>query len=407
MGKVIPVVAAGSPTGGGPTSFGESRASLPLPAAIPLSLYVHFPWCVRKCPYCDFNSHAAPEAIPEPEYLAALRADLEAALPAIWGRRVGSIFIGGGTPSLLSERGVDQLLSDLRARLPLSADCEVTLEANPGTFEASRFKGYRASGINRISLGIQSFDDRFLRQLGRIHSGDEAARAIEAVAACFDSFNLDLMYGLPGQDAAALGRDLDRALSFAPPHLSAYQLTIEPNTPFAANPPATPDEDCLDEMGDQLRQALAAAGLSQYEVSAYARAGHRCRHNLNYWHFGDYLGIGPGAHSKLSLPDRVLRQMRWKSPSSYLARAAAGAVQTESELSAEDRGFEFLMNALRLVDGFEIREFETTTGCSWSSVAGRVEEAIGLGLMVRGGGRIGTSAQGARLLNTLLQRFLP
>ena len=391
----------------------ESDSQSPLPAAIPLSLYVHFPWCVRKCPYCDFNSHEAPRhkdsdsGIPEDDYLTALVADLEAALPAIWGRRVGSVFIGGGTPSLLSEGGVDRLLAALRARLPLSADAEITLEANPGTVEAARFRGYRAAGVNRVSLGVQSFDDTQLRALGRIHGADEARRAVGLAAECFEQFNVDLMFGLPQQDVEALRRDLDEALRFAPPHLSAYQLTIEPNTPFAAHPPPMPDDDEAADLADFVDQRLAQAGLMAYETSAYARAGSRCRHNLNYWQFGDYLGIGPGAHSKLTLPGEIVREVRWKSPKDYLARRGEAAVRTRTRVAANDRAFEFLMNALRLTEGFAIDDFAARTGQPWLSVAGEMGGAERDGLVTIAAGRVVPTLRGRRLLNSLLQRFLP
>ena len=403
MRTVIPLHAA--PAVAKPPS--AAHGSPPLSAAMPLSLYVHFPWCVRKCPYCDFNSHASPASIPEDDYLAALLADLEAALPAIWGRRVGSVFIGGGTPSLLSERGVDRLLAALRARLPLAGDCEITLEANPGTVEAARFKGYRAAGVTRVSLGVQSFDEHQLRALGRIHGADEARRAAAVVAETFATFNLDLMFALPGQTAADLQRDLDAALAFAPPHLSVYQLTIEPNTPFAAAPPELPDDDAAADLHDRVEACLAAARLENYETSAFARPGHRCRHNLNYWQFGDYLGIGPGAHSKLTLADRVVRQMRWKSPRQYLENAATNAMQSESGLATGDLAFEYLMNALRLADGFHIDDFERRSGQPWLAVAAEVARAEADGLLQVDGAQVRPSARGRRLLNQLLQRFLP
>jgi oxygen-independent coproporphyrinogen-3 oxidase len=384
----------------------EADPGSPLPAAIPLSLYVHFPWCVRKCPYCDFNSHQAGGTIPEDAYLAALIADLDAALPAIWGRRVGSIFIGGGTPSLLSEAAVDRLLSALRARLPLAADVEITLEANPGTAEASRFRGYRAAGVNRLSLGVQSFDDAQLRALGRIHDGDAARRAAALAAGHFERFNLDLMFALPGQDAAGLLRDLDEALRFAPGHLSAYQLTIEPNTPFAANPPPVPDDDAAADLSDLLEQRLAEVGLKAYETSAYAQEGEACRHNLNYWHFGDYLGIGPGAHSKLTLPGEVLREVRWKSPRDYLERAGVDPVRSRTRLAPDDLAFEYLMNALRLTEGFAIDQFEARTARPWLVFAEEMQRAAADGLVSIAGGRVRPTARGRRLLNALLQRFL-
>ena len=391
----------------------DDQPPSPLPGAIPLALYVHFPWCVRKCPYCDFNSHEAPRqndaagGIPEDDYLAALVADLEAALPAIWGRRVGSVFIGGGTPSLLSEGAVDRLLSALRARLPLAADAEVTLEANPGTVEADRFRGYRAAGVNRVSLGVQSFDDAQLRALGRIHDADEARRAVGLAAECFEQFNIDLMFGLPRQDIVALRRELDEALRFAPPHLSAYQLTIEPNTPFAAHPPLLPDDDQSADLADFVESRLAEAGLAAYETSAYARVGSRCRHNLNYWQFGDYLGIGPGAHSKLTLPGEIVREVRWKAPKDYLSRRGEAAVRTRTRVATDDLAFEFMMNALRLAEGFAIDDFTARTGRSWLSVASEIARAERDGLLTSAAGRVAPTQRGRRLLNVLLQRFLP
>ena len=284
----------------------------------PLALYVHVPWCVQKCPYCDFNSHEASGAIPERDYVDALIADLQSALPLIWGRPVVSVFFGGGTPSLLSPAAVDELIAAFRALAMLSPEAEITLEANPGTVEADKFAGFRAAGVNRLSLGIQSFDDKHLKALGRIHGAAEAKRAAQLAGEHFDAFNLDLMYGLPGQTLAQALADMDTALAFAPGHLSCYQLTLEPNTRFAAFPPELPEGDLCADMQDAIEARLAAAGYTNYETSAFARAGKQCRHNLNYWHFGDYLGIGAGAHSKLTLHDRVLRQMRWKQPAACM-----------------------------------------------------------------------------------------
>ena len=325
--RVIPLVA--EVAGGTPAATPLRFRGPP-----PLSLYVHVPWCVRKCPYCDFNSHALSlddsgppaGALPnEADYLAALVADLESALPLVWGRRVDSVFIGGGTPSLLSGRAVDELLATLRSRLPLIAGVEITIEANPGTAEASRFADYRAAGVNRLSLGIQSFARRQLEALGRIHDEREARRAIDLASRHFDNFNLDLMYGLPGQTVDDAVADLEAALAFSPSHLSCYQLTIEANTAFAARPPVLPDHDACAEMQQAIEERLAEAGYVHYETSAFARPAAQCRHNLNYWHFGDYLGIGAGAHGKLTLHDRILRQMRWKNPGQYLSRVAGGA----------------------------------------------------------------------------------
>jgi putative oxygen-independent coproporphyrinogen III oxidase len=403
VARVIPIAAQSA----APSIVGRDPGG-PRPADLPLSLYVHVPWCRRKCPYCDFNSHTAPAGLPEQAFLAALTADLEAALPAVWGRRIGSVFIGGGTPGLLSVAAVDRLLMMLRARLPLAADAEITLEANPGAVEVDKYGGFRAAGVTRLSLGVQSFDDRQLALLGRIHDAAAARRAIGEAARHFETFNIDLMYGLPGQDVRALLADLEAALSFAPPHLSCYQLTIEPNTPFAANPPAgLPDDDAAAALSDALEARLSAAGLAAYETSAYATPGHRCRHNLNYWQFGDYLGIGPGAHGKLTLADRVVRELRWKSPRDYLARAASGAVQRSTRLDTADLRFEFLMNALRLADGFAIDDFERRSGAHWDSVAATAAAAAADGLLCIAGGRVRPTAAGRRLLNALLLRFLP
>src|SRR3954470_4104278 len=314
----------------------------------PLALYVHIPWCVRKCPYCDFNSHERTGALPEADYVARLMQDLEAMLPSVWGRRLSSVFIGGGTPSLFSPESIDALLAGVRARLPLEPGAEITLEANPGTVEAARFRGFRDAGVNRISIGVQSFDDRRLATLGRIHSSGEARRAIDAALASFERVNVDLMYGLPGQDLGAALTDLEQAVATGAPHVSAYQLTIEPNTVFFSRPPALPAHDLCADMQAAIEDFLNEKGFEHYETSAFARPGQRCRHNLNYWQFGDYLGIGAGAHGKISLPDRVTRQEQAKQPDAYLKGAAA----REVEVPARELPFEFMLNALRLVDGF-------------------------------------------------------
>ncbi len=389
---------------------GEARFRSPPP----LSLYVHVPWCVQKCPYCDFNSHAlaaehnaAAAAIPESDYLSALIADLETALPLVWGRRIDSVFFGGGTPSLLSGAGLDELLAALRSRLPLLPGAEITLEANPGTVEAGKFAAFRAAGINRLSLGIQSFDRKHLQALGRIHDDQQARRAIDIAASHFDNFNLDLMYGLPGQTLAEALADIDAALAFSPPHLSCYQLTIEANTAFAARPPTLPDSDTCADMQDAIETRLAAAGYLHYETSAFARPGRQCQHNLNYWQFGDYLGIGAGAHGKLTLRDRVLRQMRWKGPEQYLARVAAGApLQDEFAVAAADLPFEFMLNALRLLDGFDAQLFELRTALPLLSIEKQLRQAEQAGLIERQRQRIAPTDQGRRFLNQLLQHFL-
>ena len=381
---------------------------LNLTALPPLSLYVHFPWCVRKCPYCDFNSHEANGDLPEEAYLAALRADLEQSLPLIWGRKIVSVFIGGGTPSLLSARGLDTLLSDLRSLLPLEADAEITMEANPGTFEADKFRSFASSGINRLSIGIQSFNHSHLKALGRIHDGEEAIRAIGIARENFSNLNLDLMYALPQQTLQQAEEDVQTAMSFEPSHLSLYHLTMEPNTVFAKYPPDLPDDDTSAEMQQMIVDTTAAAGYEHYEVSAYATAGQRSRHNLNYWQFGDYLGIGAGAHSKLSFPHRIVRQARYRQPASYLQQATAGnAVAEEAEISREALGFEFMLNALRLTEGFEVRLFTERTGLSLNLLDATLNAAEAKGLLLRDHLRIAPTLLGQRFLNDLQQMFLP
>lgn len=374
----------------------------------PLSLYVHFPWCVRKCPYCDFNSHEAGGELPEVAYLDALRADLEQSLPLVWGRKIVSVFIGGGTPSLMSAAGLDRLMSDVRSLLPLEAGAEITMEANPGTFEADKFRSYAASGVNRLSIGIQSFNARHLQALGRIHDGDEARRAIDIAQQNFTNFNLDLMYALPGQSMAEAETDLETALGFAPPHLSLYHLTLEPNTVFAKYPPELPDDDASAVMQQHIAERMAAAGYEHYEVSAFARPGRRARHNLNYWEFGDYLGIGAGAHSKLSFPHRVIRQARYKQPATYLQQAIAGnAIHEEHEVGREEMGFEFMLNALRLTEGFESRLFMERTGLPLQLIEPGLQQAEAKGLLQADHQRIRPTELGQRFLNDLQQMFLP
>jgi len=382
----------------------ERPGTVRLAALPPLALYVHIPWCVRKCPYCDFNSHEKHGALPEGAYLEALFRDLEALLPQVWGRPVISVFIGGGTPSLFSAESIDALLSGVRARLPLAPGAEVTLEANPGTVEAARFRGFRAAGVNRISIGVQSFDDRMLAALGRIHSAAEAAGAVETALASFDNVNIDLMYGLPGQTAAMARCDLERALGFGVTHVSAYQLTLEPNTVFWSRPPPRlPGHDLAADMQLAAEQTLAQAGYEHYETSAFARPGCRCRHNVNYWEFGDYLGIGAGAHGKLSFPDRVTRHARAKQPASYLKPQAPAE---ERVVPAAELPFEFMLNALRLVEGFEARLFGERTGLPLSTVERQLAQAQSEGLLERDWRRIRASERGRHFLNELLERFL-
>jgi oxygen-independent coproporphyrinogen-3 oxidase len=395
--------------------------SLHFRALPPLSLYIHIPWCARKCPYCDFNSHEARAAVPEERYVAALLADLELALPRIWGRRVTSVFFGGGTPSLFSARAIAAILDAARARLPLAPDAEITLEANPGTVEADQFREFAAAGVNRLSLGIQSFNPRHLKALGRIHDDNEARRAIEIAQRDFDNINLDLMYGLPGQGVEEALADIETALGFDPRHLSCYHLTLEPNTTFYRYPPALPDDDATAAMQDGIEARLAAAGYEHYETSAFAKRGKRtpitnhesritdcaCRHNLNYWTFGDYLGIGAGAHGKISFPDRISREMRVKHPERYLEAAERGApVQEEHAVGADAVGFEFMMNALRLNDGFPARLFEERAGLPLTAVLGRLDKAERRGLIERDHERIAPTPLGRRFLNDLLQIFL-
>jgi oxygen-independent coproporphyrinogen-3 oxidase len=384
--------------------------TLQLGALPPLALYVHLPWCLKKCPYCDFNSHETAGALPESRYLDALVADLESALPLVWGRRVASLFIGGGTPSLFSPDGIDRLLAAIRARLPLEPGAEITLEANPGTFERDRFRAFRAAGVTRLSVGVQSFDDEMLTRIGRVHDAAQAHAAVAEARAAFDTFNIDLMYALPGQTLAALQRDLDTALGYAPPHLSVYHLTIEPNTVFALRPPKLPDDDLASDMLDLIAERAAATGLQRYEVSAYARPGQRCRHNLNYWQFGDYLGIGAGAHGKLSFPHRVLRQVRWREPAAYMKNALLGqAVSNEHEVARRDLPFEFMLNALRLREGFELARFTERTGLPLSALQAPLAEAERRGLVERdaSGTTLRPTARGFDFLSDLQALFLP
>ena len=369
---------------------------------------MHLPWCLKKCPYCDFNSHEAQGPVNESRYLDALCADLEAALPLIWGRPVLSVFIGGGTPSLFSPDGIERLLADIRARLPLVPDCEITLEANPGTFERDRFRAFRAAGVTRLSIGVQSFDDAALQAIGRVHDAAQARAAVEEARTAFDSFNIDLMYALPGQSLAKLDADLDAALAYAPPHLSVYHLTLEPNTWFATHPPALPDADLASDMLDRIVQRTAAAGLQRYEVSAFAATGHRCRHNLNYWHFGDYLGIGAGAHGKLSFPHRIVRQQRWREPATYMTQALAGeALSQDAPVPRAELPFEFMLNALRLRDGFERELFTQRTGLPTSAIDATLDEAQRRGLLQLQAAQVRPTPRGFDFLSDLQAMFLP
>ena len=382
--------------------------TLQLAALPPLSLYVHLPWCIKKCPYCDFNSHEMPGAdLPEQRYIDALIADLEASLPLIWGRSVHSIFIGGGTPSLFSPAAIDRLLGELRARLRLDADCEITLEANPGTFEKDRFKAFRSAGVTRLSVGVQSFNDAHLKALGRVHDSAQAIAAVQEAAANFETFNLDIMYALPGQTLEGLEKDMRQALALSPPHISIYHLTIEPNTYFAKFPPVIPEEDLAYAMLDRITEMTAQAGMQRYEVSAYAKPGHRCFHNLNYWQFGDYLGIGAGAHSKLSFAHRIVRQVRWREPRLYMDKALAGeAVTQEGEVSRADLPFEYMLNALRLRDGFKLQDFAEKTGLPVSALHTGLDEAERKGLIERDLTSLRPTERGFDFLNDLQSLFL-
>jgi putative oxygen-independent coproporphyrinogen III oxidase len=379
-----------------------SLATLP-----PLSLYVHLPWCLKKCPYCDFNSHEKNSAFNEARYLDALFADLESALPQVWGRRIVSVFIGGGTPSLFSPESIERLIAGVRARLPLEPGCEITLEANPGTFERERFRAFRAAGVTRLSVGVQSFDDAHLAAIGRVHDSAQARAAVQEAREAFDTFNIDLMYALPGQTLVQLQADLDTALAFAPPHLSIYHLTIEPNTAFANAPPTLPDADLASDMLDLIAARTTAAGLTRYEVSAFSRAGHRCVHNLNYWQFGDYLGIGAGAHGKLSFPDRIVRQVRWREPAMYMDKALAGqALSNEHAVGGSELPFEFALNALRLAEGFELARFAERTGQPLSAIEPALTRAEQRGLIERDASSVRPTPRGFDFLSDLQALFL-
>jgi putative oxygen-independent coproporphyrinogen III oxidase len=373
----------------------------------PLSLYIHIPWCVRKCPYCDFNSHEARGEMPESAYVDALIRDLEMSLPLVWGRKVYSVFIGGGTPSLLSAEAIEKILGSVRMLLPLDVNAEITLEANPGTVEADKFKGFRDAGVNRLSLGIQSFNEAHLKALGRIHNADEARRAVDIAQRHFDNINLDLMYALPQQTLEEAEQDARTALAYKPQHLSCYHLTLEPNTLFHRYPPSLPDDDASSEMQQRIEIILAEQGYQHYETSAFAQPKKQSRHNLNYWQFGDYLGIGAGAHSKISSHDSVLRQARYKQPQAYLDQVAQGApVQSESKLTRDDLCFEFMMNALRLNDGFSVDLFSERTSLPILLIRKELEEAEQRGLLTRDVQRIAPTETGQRFLNDLLQIFL-
>ena len=410
---MIPLIPAGEDSATLPTPPHDIQhymrpGTLQLSALPPLSLYLHLPWCLKKCPYCDFNSHEMPsQGLPEQRYIDALVADLEAALPLIWGRAVHSIFIGGGTPSLFSPDAIDRLLSDIRARLKLEPDCEITLEANPGTFEKDRFRAFAQAGVSRLSVGVQSFNDQHLKTLGRVHDRAQALAAVAEAAQSFKTFNLDIMYALPGQTPGQLDEDIACALQFAPPHISIYHLTIEPNTLFAKFPPVIPEDDVAYAMLDQITEQTGRAGLDRYEVSAYARSGHNCRHNLNYWQFGDYLGIGAGAHSKLSFAHRVVRQVRLRDPRRYMEGALSGnAVTREEEVSRTELPFEFMLNALRLRHGFGLRDFTERTGLPLTVLETPLLDAERKGLIERDFARVRPTQRGFDFLSDLQALFL-
>jgi len=390
------------------TSVGVATLKQPHFAVLPpLALYVHLPWCLKKCPYCDFNSHEARGPVPEAAYVGALIADLESALPLIWGRKVASVFIGGGTPSLFEAAAIDRLLAGIRARVPLLPAAEVTLEANPGTFERKKFAGFFAAGINRLSLGVQSFDTQMLQALGRVHDAGESRRAAEAALMIFGNVNFDLMYGLPRQTIAQARADVAAALAFNPPHLSFYHLTLEPNTLFHRYPPPLPDDDAAADIEDNVHTMLCGAGYVHYETSAFAKPGCESVHNTNYWRFGDYLGIGAGAHSKLSFPDRIVRQVRWKQPTQYLERVGAGTpLMEETEITRADIGFEFMLNALRLADGVPAALFAERTGFSLAQIARPIAAATHKGLLEPDPTVLKPTELGRRFLNDLQTLFL-
>jgi putative oxygen-independent coproporphyrinogen III oxidase len=404
---------------------------LQLPSLPPLSLYIHLPWCIKKCPYCDFNSHESKSGQltegTEQRYINALMADLESSLPLIWGRTVRSIFIGGGTPSLFSPSAIDQLLAGVRARLRLEANCEITLEANPGTFEKDRFKAFREAGVNRLSIGVQSFNDEHLKALGRVHNSDQAQAAIAEAAINFEAFNLDIMYALPGQTVAQCEQDIQKVLSFNPPHISIYHLTIEPNTYFAKFPPVIPEEDTAYDMLDRIIELTAAQGMARYEVSAFAKKGFQCWHNTNYWQFGDYLGIGAGAHSKISFAHRVVRQVRARDPALFMDKALGatadnrtgsmltpsgaiagpeGAVVQDTEVTRADLPFEYMLNALRLTDGFKLQDFSDRTGLAITAIQKGLAEAEAKGLIERDFVQVKPTERGMDFLSDLQSLFL-
>ena len=380
----------------------------PLAQLPPLSLYVHIPWCLRKCPYCDFNSHEKRGDLPEAQYVDALIADLDASIPRVWGRRLQTVFIGGGTPSLFAPASIDRLLVAIRTRLPIDPEAEITMEANPGTFEAERFRGFRDAGVNRLSVGVQSFSDARLAAIGRVHGADEARRALEHALETFPTVNADLMYALPGQSVEEAVADVREAIALGAPHVSAYHLTLEPDTHFHRFPPPLPDDDAAADMQAAIEETLAAAGHEHYETSAFARPGHRARHNLNYWTFGDYLGIGAGAHGKISFRDRIVRESRVRKPLGYMNAAAQGDALAESrDVAPRERPFEFMLNALRLTEGFPVALFGERTGLPITVIERELAAVEKAGLLERDHLRMRPTARGQRFLNDLLEPFLP
>ena len=410
MIPIVPVENTSPPDANAPLAGSNTISGLKNPP--PLALYIHIPWCVRKCPYCDFNSHENKANIQENAYIDALIADLEQASPQVWGRKIRSVFFGGGTPSLFSADAIDKILSHVRMLTPLEYEAEITLEANPGTVDAAHFAGYKQAGVNRVSLGIQSFDDRYLNAIGRIHDKGQALAAAELALKTFDRVNLDVMYALPNQSLEDALRDAKQACALAPSHLSFYHLTLEPNTPFHRTPPSLPDEDASASMQEKIEEVLDEHGYLHYETSGFAKSGKQCRHNLNYWTFGDYLGIGAGAHSKLSFHDKIIRQTRHKHPNRYLEYAIKGeAVDQEWSIPKDELSFEFMMNALRLIDGFELDLFEQRTGLSPMLINNKLKKAQEKGLIEQKRSLenhilIKPTLLGQRFLNELLQLFL-
>lgn len=410
MIPIVPIENVSPPDANAPLTGSNTISGLKNPP--PLSLYIHIPWCVRKCPYCDFNSHENKANIQENAYVDALIADLEQATPQIWGRKIRSVFFGGGTPSLFSAEAIDKILSHVRMLTPLEYDAEITLETNPGTVDAGHFAGYKQAGVNRVSLGIQSFDNRYLDAIGRIHDKGQALAAADLALKTFDRVNLDVMYALPNQSLEDALRDAKQACALEPSHLSFYHLTLEPNTPFHRTPPSLPDEDASASMQERIEEVLAQHGYLHYETSGFALDGKQCRHNLNYWTFGDYLGIGAGAHSKLSFHDKIIRQTHHKHPNRYLEHAIKGeAIDQQWSIPKDELAFEFMMNALRLVDGFELDLFEQRTGLSPIVISHKLKKAQEKGLIEQKRSPenrilIKPTLLGQRFLNELLQLFL-